>query len=505
MTATPGRILRLLLVCLAVALVAAPASSARPDDECPPTCTDPEPDPSTKPTASITGPSAYVRTDGTVVFSAAGSTGGTDAFGNDAAISKVEWDVDGNSTNGFEVNSGTALTTERSYGKGFDLGDLVARVKVTSSTGSDTDTHTIEIQNRAPSASFSSNDNTPVVGQLVTFAASATDHDSGSVGVQWDKGSGWCDVWSDVTCMSTSFSRSFDAPGTYTIKLRAHDSDGGTGEVAHQVIVRAAPTASLTTADPVVMTGESVALDASGSTGEGQLSYRWDLDGDAGNGFEVDGGQSPTRVASFPAGHRSVRVQVTDNDTATAESAPLELTVHDAPAASFTFAPTAPLTGQAVSFTATAQDADGITKVEWDLDGDTGNGFEVEGGTTAQRSYTTAGAYTVRLRVTDGRGAQRTVSETVTVKAPVTQGPPEDGGTPVPPRAGTATTPLAGGGVAQSQNGGTPATTGKGVAAAKKKTKKRCKTVKVKREGKAVKKRVCKKAKKAKKRSARRK
>ena len=505
MTPTPGRVLRLLLLCFAIALATAPAALAV--DECYPYCEDPEPDLSTKPTASITGPATALRTGDGVTFSAAGTLPGTDYNGDPSTITKVEWDLDGQT--GYEVDSGTALTTHKTYAKGFALGALTVRVRVTASGGVDTDTHSVTIQNRAPSVSFSSNDNTPIVGQVVTFAGTATDSDSASVGYLWDKGygNGWCDIWSDGTCMSPSFTRSFSAPGTYTITLRAHDSDNGTADVAHQVIVRAAPTAALTVADPVVVAGESVTLDASGSTGEG-LTYRWDLDGDAGNGFEVDGGQSATRTVSFPAGTRSVRVQVTDNDTATAESAPLELTVHDAPTAALEFGPSAPLTGQAVTFTATAADDDGVAGIEWDLDGDAGNGFEVDGGTSVQRTYTAAGTYTVRLRVTDGRGATRTVSQTVTVRAPVTQSPPPtDEGT----QQSGGVTPI-GGGAQQSQNpaprGGSPVAGGGPAKSAAKKAKKRCKTVKVERKGKTVKKRVCKKTKKAKKatkRSARRK
>ena len=499
MTPTPGRVLRLLLLCLVVALAAAPVAFARDDDECPPTCTDPEPDESTPPVASITGAAAYVRTDGTVVFSAAGSTGGTDTIGDPVEISKVEWDLDG--VAGYEVDSGTSLSAERSYGKGFTLGNLVVRVKVTSPSGTDTDTHTIEIQNRAPSASFTADDLTPVVGQVVTFTGTVGDADSGSVAPWWYKGSSWCDVFSDSTCFTDSFSRAFYEPGTYTIKLRAHDSDSGRTEVEKTVTVRAAPTAAIATAQDVVVAGEGVTLDASGSTGQGPLTYRWDLDGDAGNGFEVDGGQSSTRVATFAAGQRSVRVQVTDADSAVAVSAPLALTVHDAPTVSFSFAPTAPLTGQAVTFAATAQDADGIVRLEWDLDGDAGNGFEIDAGTSTsqQWTYTTPGTYTVRLRVTDGRGVQRTTSHAVTVTAPVTQGEQQPG-------------PSQDGGGAQSQNpaseGGTPVTTTDTAAPTgtkAKKAKKRCRTVKVKRKGKTVSKRVCKKAKKAKKRSTRRK
>ncbi len=87
------------------------------------------------------------------------------------------------------------------------------------------------------------------------------------------------------------------------------------------------------------------------------------------------------------------------------------------PRASFTATPSLALVGQHVAFDAGAStDVDGsITKYEWDLDG---NGtYEVRSATIASTGtyFATAGAHTVRLRVTDNRGATGVTTRTVVV------------------------------------------------------------------------------------------
>lgn len=94
-------------------------------------------------------------------------------------------------------------------------------------------------------------------------------------------------------------------------------------------------------------------------------------------------------------------------------------TVHyvgtDPPAASFTASHAGAVSrGTRVDFTSTATDADGtIGSTTWDLDGDGIYGDAI--GTTAGRTFATAGSFVVRMRVTDNDGATGVASTTVTV------------------------------------------------------------------------------------------
>ncbi len=98
----------------------------------------------------------------------------------------------------------------------------------------------------------------------------------------------------------------------------------------------------------------------------------------------------------------------------TASALPL---INIPPRASFTATPSLALVGQSVVFNGSAStDFDGsIAKYEWDLDN---NGtYEVRSSSIAStsRSFPTAGAHTVKLRVTDNRGATNVMSRSITV------------------------------------------------------------------------------------------
>lgn len=129
----------------------------------------------------------------------------------------------------------------------------------------------------------------------------------------------------------------------------------------------------------------------------------------------------------------------------------------------FTWSPASPQAGQAVTFTPTGfTDPDGsIARYEWDLDGD--GAFEVVGA-PASRTYSAAGAVTVRLRYVDDRGeTSPATAHGLTVSA--AGGGSGGGGGPSPGQPGGA-----GGSGSPIQPGGTgtpsaPNGTGQGAGA----------------------------------------
>lgn len=91
------------------------------------------------------------------------------------------------------------------------------------------------------------------------------------------------------------------------------------------------------------------------------------------------------------------------------------LTRNSPPSASFGYSPSAPATGQTVSFDGTGStDADGsIVSYEWNFgDGTTATG------PTPSHAYASPGTYSVSLTVTDDGGATDTVTRSVTVNDP---------------------------------------------------------------------------------------
>jgi len=85
-----------------------------------------------------------------------------------------------------------------------------------------------------------------------------------------------------------------------------------------------------------------------------------------------------------------------------------------APSASFGYTPASASTADTVTFNSTSTDPDGtIAAQEWDLDND--GLFDDATGGSAARRFPTAGTYTVRLRVTDDKGASSVASRQLTV------------------------------------------------------------------------------------------
>jgi PKD repeat protein len=163
--------------------------------------------------------------------------------------------------------------------------------------------------------------------------------------------------------------------------------------------------------------GQAVTFEStSEATGIGNAidEYRWDLDGDTDNGYETGWGSTPVITTSYNvAGTVDVRLQVRDTfeNRSTIRKT---VAVAQAPVASFSVSPAAPVVNEPVSFTSTASDPDGsIAELAWDLNGD--GSYDNGGGPVALRSFSAPGTHVVGLRVTDNDGLISFYSQTVAV------------------------------------------------------------------------------------------
>jgi len=140
-------------------------------------------------------------------------------------------------------------------------------------------------------------------------------------------------------------------------------------------------------------------------------SWSWDLDGDG--EFGDAEGREVSRSFSRPS-DRLVRLRVTDSlgDQATKTR---EITIRDrAPSASIAAIPSNPIAGQPVTFFSASTDPDGWIKSQsWDLDGD--GLFGDSSNVYVQKTFPRAGAYTVRLSVTDDSNVSATSKISVIV------------------------------------------------------------------------------------------
>lgn len=320
------------------------------------------------------------------------------------------WDLDNDGL----FNDGDGSTASRSFPT---RGTKTVRLRVTDTYGAESiATQTVTVANVSPTVALNVTPTTAQTGEPVAFSVVGADPDGGTVTYGWDlDGDG---VFTDSTAASPP-ARSYARSGTRTIGVRVTDDDGDPVNSTVQrsqvlTITNRPPAAPTISATPTaVARGENVRLTAAGTDPEGTpLTYGWDFNNDG--DFTDATGETVTRPMPS-SGVLSAKARATDADGGSAVSGTFTLTADNrTPTASFTFAPGAPVIGQAVAFTDASSDPDGDTITRaWDLDND--GAFDDGTGTTASWTYPTRGPKTVRLEVRDGSGAQAVATRTVTI------------------------------------------------------------------------------------------
>jgi hypothetical protein len=225
--------------------------------------------------------------------------------------------------------------------------------------------------------------------------------------------------------------------GTYTVQAEQEDSNSQTGvskavtftvDANAPLVTLSSPSnGSSTTSSSQTVSGSagteegdlpdvSVQLYAGSSNG-GQALESITVGASAGGWSTVLGGLSP--------GIYTAQAEQSDDVGNVGHSEPVTFTVlaptvatnPSPPAASFTWFPAAPHTGEAISLVSTSTDAStAIASFGWAL---TGNDVFSTGGSTISTSFSTAGPHVVQLRVVDANGQSSVVSETIPVSTPV--------------------------------------------------------------------------------------
>lgn len=253
------------------------------------------------------------------------------------------------------------------------------------------------LPNVAPVADFQAD----VVKKKVTFTSAASDTDGTVTDYHWDFGDG-------ATSTVENPVHEYAAVDTYQVTLKVTDNDGAETTVTHPVttVANQPPTAAFT----AEVNKRSVAFDASTSSDvDGEVEdYLWDF----GDGSPTSTAAKPTHEFPDTATYQ-VKLTVTDNEGATNTiTKPITTVANAKPEAKFSF----DVNNLVAEFDATAStDSDGsISSYEWDF-GDDGSGS----GSKPSHTYATAGAYEVKLTVTDSDGGTDSVTHTVNVSAPV--------------------------------------------------------------------------------------
>jgi PKD repeat protein len=384
--------------------------------------------------ALVAAPSAWA-TPPNVDFSASASTArvgqaigfSANASGNDGAtIASLGWSYGDNSG-----DSGAGVS--HAYGA---TGNYTVTLTATDSNGETaTASHGVHVVGN-PRASFSFGPRTPNIGDSVAFdGRDSSDPGGGIASYAWSFGDGANGSGSQPT-------HSYATGGDKTVTLTVTAAlDGLTAFATKTVHVNVPPRASFVFAavnapsgqDPFTpVLGQQVAFSAqSASDPDGSIaSYAWDL----GTGTFGQPASVSWLLTNFnAAGRKDVRLKVTDNGGASTIGT-TSFRVNAPPVAAFDISPTAPQTGENVTFSSTASDPDGVADLgatSWDLNGDGTYGDAT--GPTAKAVYLTAGTYTVGEKITDRGGASAVTTKQLAVAGPPAPAPTGDDGSGTPP------------------------------------------------------------------------
>ena len=187
---------------------------------------------------------------------------------------------------------------------------------------------------------------------------------------------------------------SYATPGPMLVTLSGTDLVGDTPSTAWLVNVVADP--SVTSLGPSWAStdvGRPLSFSPAVSGGTAPLSYAWSF-GDGTNGT----GAAPAHNYTHP-GTYLVKLTVKDGDSLTATGA-VSVNVSADPVVAASVNPASLVNGETVNFTAAVTGGTGTLTYVWSF-GDGGSGT----GATPTHSYAAPGNYTVRVTVTDARGA----------------------------------------------------------------------------------------------------
>jgi hypothetical protein len=217
---------------------------------------------------------------------------------------------------------------------------------------------------------------------------------------------------SGATDSSWTFTPS--SPGSYTVHLNVTDSTSTTvkSNVA-QVTVNPTLSVSVLPASVVMDVGQSQLFTSSVSGGTSPYTYQWYL-----NGAVVSGATSSSwTFTPSSAGSYTVYVNVTDNVGVKAKSNVVPVTVNPTLSVSVSPASVVMDVGQSQLFTSSVSGGTSPYSYQWYL-----NGAPVSGATGSTWTFTpsSAGSFTVYLKVTDAVGAVATSNTVpVTVNGPL--------------------------------------------------------------------------------------
>ncbi|MBU3738512.1 MAG: PKD domain-containing protein [Rhodoferax sp.] len=364
------------------------------------------------PLAQLTPPTGTLLAGQSLAFSSAGS--------NDPenALKRLLW----NFGDGSSVQSQTlpGLISHRFNEAGLYTVTLTAEDEQGRTQTVTTQVNIGATANTPPVVVLASSDTSTVVGKSIAFSSSGTaDPDGSVVRYDWDLGDGTLLTRTSQEAVS----HRYDSVGRKVIRLTAVDDRGASSTATLEIQVRlnAAPLAGIDISGTRQVNQDLTFLPTGSLDTDGTIArYDWDF----GDGLSASqtGSPSPLVHRFSTPGTYTVGLTVTDNDGASSV-AQQSLTItsqppaNKSPNAQFSATLSSPTLGQEIGFNpAASSDPDGrIVSYLWSF----GDGTSATSSTPdiQWRSYGTSGIATVRLTVTDDRGATNAYTLRITIQS----------------------------------------------------------------------------------------
>jgi PKD repeat protein len=342
--------------------------------------------------------------------------GSTDAEDNTNLTAR--WDLDNNGT--FEVAGGTGGGCNGcTVHPGFPTpGQRSVGLLVTDSRGA-VASKTISFRvNSAPVPNFTWSPPTPAVAKPIQFSSTSFDPDGNAVDpltYEWNFGDGGTATGQNVT-------HTYSTPGVKTVTLRVTDT-GGISRVytpPDGVLVQlSVPNGAFNVSSSSPLPGQAVGFTSTSTPsepGKQITKVEWDFNYDGAPSKFTPEATGGSVSHAFPsAGSKSVAIRVTEGPNGGFDVEPGTVVVNAPPQAGFKVAPESPFIGEPTTLSSSSLDPDGpLTEQHWDLDGD--GAFDDASGPLVFATYASPGPRTVRLRVTDSRGATAVASGVLNVR-----------------------------------------------------------------------------------------
>jgi len=256
----------------------------------------PGPPPPEPPIASFYYTPQYPETNEIVTFNA------TESYDPDGYIVSYSWDF-GDGTP--KVTTSDPITNHTYTA----FGDYTVTLTVTDNSGLTGEATSPIHVSQHPVASFTFTPTDPLVHETVTFNASASTPDGGTiVSYAWNFGDG------NITAVSDPIiTHAYSTYETYTVTLNITDSEGKWDTTSKQITVAGLPIADFFWSPYYPQRYENVTFDASTSTPDGGtiISYAWDFGDGTPTVVETD----PITTHYYTAtGNYTVTLNVTDSE-----------------------------------------------------------------------------------------------------------------------------------------------------------------------------------------------